>query len=180
MQSMRTKVKQVRSEYTNTTKTLTKLEDQMNQLMKPEEEAELIAKLENKPTKEPTLTRVPFPSLLEEKQKWDETEYLADRSSIRLKGVLEDVLVEVRSFIILADSIILDFEEGREIHILLGRPFLAIFRSTIDLENNELTMKIKGKKTSSKNETSEGMWSGTMDARRTLIETKQKEHPWAR
>lgn len=37
---------------------------------------------------------------------------------------------------------VLDFEEYRDIPILQGRPFLAISRSTIDLNINELTMKI--------------------------------------
>ncbi|KAA3484179.1 RNA-directed DNA polymerase-like protein [Gossypium australe] len=51
-------------------------------------------------------------------------------------GVQEDVLVKVRSFIIPINFLVLDFEEDRGISILLGRPFLAIFRSTIDLEKN--------------------------------------------
>ncbi|KAA3480830.1 DNA damage-inducible protein 1-like [Gossypium australe] len=42
------------------------------------------------------------------------------------------------------DFIILDFEKDHVIPILLGRPFLARSRSTIDLENNELTMRING------------------------------------
>ncbi|KAA3477290.1 Retrovirus-related Pol polyprotein from transposon opus [Gossypium australe] len=67
---------------------------------------------------------------------------LVNRSSIRPKSVLEYVLVKVQSFIIPTDFVVLDFEEDREIPILLGRPFLATFRSTIDLEKNELTMKI--------------------------------------
>ncbi|KAA3473834.1 acidic leucine-rich nuclear phosphoprotein 32 family member B-like [Gossypium australe] len=69
---------------------------------------------------------------------------LADKSSVHLKRVLEDVLVKVRSFIISVDFVVLDFEEDREIPILLERPNLATSRSTIDLENNELTMKING------------------------------------
>ncbi|KAA3483652.1 hypothetical protein EPI10_005802 [Gossypium australe] len=61
-----------------------------------------------------------------------------------MKRVLEDVLIKVRSFIILVDFVVLDFEEDRERSILLGRPFLATSRSTIDLEKNKLTMKING------------------------------------
>ncbi|KAA3469674.1 hypothetical protein EPI10_015438 [Gossypium australe] len=41
------------------------------------------------------------------------------------KGILEDVLVKVRSFIIPTNVIILDFEKDCEIPILLGKPFLA-------------------------------------------------------
>lgn len=69
---------------------------------------------------------------------------LANRLSVQLKGVLEDMLVKVRSFTILIDFIILYFDENCEIPILLGRPFLAMSKSTIDLENNELTMRING------------------------------------
>ncbi|KAA3465702.1 Integrase, catalytic core [Gossypium australe] len=61
------------------------------------------------------------------------TLHLDDRSSIRPKRVLEDVLVKVHNFIILVDFIILDFEEDCEIPILLGRPFLATSRSIINL-----------------------------------------------
>lgn len=60
------------------------------------------------------------------------------------KGVLEDVLVKVRSFIVPTDFVILDFEGDCEIPILLGKPFLVTSKSTIDLEKNELTMKING------------------------------------
>lgn len=55
-----------------------------------------------------------------------------------------DLLVKVCSFIILIDFVILNFEDDNKILILLGRPFLATSRSTIYLENNELTMKING------------------------------------
>ncbi|KAA3484988.1 bromodomain-containing protein [Gossypium australe] len=47
---------------------------------------------------------------------------LADRSLACPKGVLEDVLFKVRSFIIPKNFVVLDFEEDREISILLGRP----------------------------------------------------------
>ncbi|KAA3487945.1 Retrovirus-related Pol polyprotein from transposon opus [Gossypium australe] len=73
------------------------------------------------------------------------TLHLADRPSVQLKGVLEDVLVKMRSFIIPIDFIILDFDDDRKIPILLGRPFLAMSKSTIDLEKNELTIRINGR-----------------------------------
>ncbi|KAA3469748.1 Retrovirus-related Pol polyprotein from transposon opus [Gossypium australe] len=56
---------------------------------------------------------------------------LADRSS-------------VHSFIISVDFVILDFKEDLEMPILLGRPFLATSKSTIDLQKNELTIRING------------------------------------
>ncbi|KAA3479885.1 Integrase, catalytic core [Gossypium australe] len=70
---------------------------------------------------------------------------LVDRSLVYLKGVLKDVLVKLRGFIIPVDFLVLDFEEDHDIPILLGRPFLATSNSTIDFEQNELIMKINGK-----------------------------------
>ncbi|KAA3474004.1 hypothetical protein EPI10_024339 [Gossypium australe] len=67
-----------------------------------------------------------------------------DRSLVHPKGVLEDVLAKVCSFINSVDFVILNFEEDREIPILLDRPFLATSKSTIDLEKNKFTMKING------------------------------------
>ncbi|KAA3466085.1 hypothetical protein EPI10_001203 [Gossypium australe] len=59
---------------------------------------------------------------------------LAYRSLVQPKGVSEDVLVKVRTFTIPIGFVILNFEEDREIPILLGRPFLATSKSTIDLK----------------------------------------------
>ncbi|KAA3461367.1 gag-asp_proteas domain-containing protein [Gossypium australe] len=55
---------------------------------------------------------------------------LTDRSSVQPKGVLEDVLVKVRNFIIPVEFVILDFKEDHGLPILLGGPFLATSRST--------------------------------------------------
>ncbi|MBA0789647.1 hypothetical protein Gotri_028142 [Gossypium trilobum] len=214
---MRMVVKLVQSKCTNSTKTCTKLEDQMSQLMimmgdikrqigtdipsstennsrtegkehvkerpleaedepKSEEVITPIVEPKKEITKDYAIAKIPFTSRLEEKQKRDGDEalyglgasinlmslsifenlglgelkntqitlQLVERSSVHPKGVLKDVLVKVRSFIILTDFLVLDFEEDREILILLGRPFLPTSRSSIDLENNELTMKING------------------------------------
>ncbi|XP_019229459.1 PREDICTED: uncharacterized protein LOC109220129 [Nicotiana attenuata] len=50
---------------------------------------------------------------------------LADRSLAHTEGVIEDVLVQVGSFIFPADFIILDYEPDQEVPFILGRPFLA-------------------------------------------------------
>ena len=67
---------------------------------------------------------------------------LADRSLTYPKGIVEDVLVKVDKFIFPADFIVLDFEEDREIPIILGRPFLATGRTLIDVQRGELTMRV--------------------------------------
>ncbi|KAA3462831.1 oligopeptide transporter 4-like [Gossypium australe] len=185
MQSMRTDVKQMQSECTNSTRTLTKLEDQMSQLMsmmgdiKRQISTHIPSNTEDNPQREGKehvkVIALRSVKLIEKGPKFSKflkemmtrrkeikvgehvnlnafwnlkatqiTLQLVNRSSVYPNGVLEDVLVNVRSFIIPVDFIVLDFKDDHEIPILLGRPFLATSRSTIDLEKNELTMKING------------------------------------
>lgn len=59
------------------------------------------------------------------------------------RGVVEDVLVKVDKFIFPADFIILDYEEDKDVPIILGRPFLATGRAIIDVQQGELTMKVQ-------------------------------------
>ncbi|XP_074377709.1 uncharacterized protein LOC141719231 [Apium graveolens] len=68
---------------------------------------------------------------------------LADRSITYPRGVVEDVLVKVDKLIFLADFIILDFEEDKKIHIIMGRPFLATGRTLIDVQKGGLTMRVQ-------------------------------------
>lgn len=44
----------------------------------------------------------------------------------------------------MTDFIALNFKEDLEIFIILGRPFLATSRTTVDVEKGELTMDIDG------------------------------------
>ncbi|XP_016745114.1 uncharacterized protein [Gossypium hirsutum] len=81
---------------------------------------------------------------LGELKEMEVTLQLADRSLVCPKGFLEDVLVRVRQFIFRIDFIMLEFEEDLEIPILLGRPFLTIYRATIDVGWGELIMDNKG------------------------------------
>ena len=57
--------------------------------------------------------------------------------------MIEDVLVKVDKFIFPADFIVLDIEEGQEIPIILGRPFLATGRAMIDVQKEELKLKVQ-------------------------------------
>ena len=59
---------------------------------------------------------------------------MADRSLKIPNGVVENLLVKVGEFIFPADFVILDMEEEGHNSIILGRPFLAIARATIDVE----------------------------------------------
>ena len=59
------------------------------------------------------------------------------------RGVIEDVLAKVDKFIFLADFIVLDMEEDKEIPIILGRPFLATGRAMIDIQRGELKLRVQ-------------------------------------
>ncbi|XP_019240138.1 PREDICTED: uncharacterized protein LOC109220128, partial [Nicotiana attenuata] len=67
---------------------------------------------------------------------------LADRSLAHPEGVIEDVLVQVGSFIFPADFIILDYEPDQEVPFILGRPFLATGRAIIDVCEGKTTMRV--------------------------------------
>ena len=71
------------------------------------------------------------------------TLHLADRSLKHPKGVTEDVLVKVNKFIFLANFIVLDMEEDKEIPIILGRPSLATGRAMIDVQRGELKLRVQ-------------------------------------
>ncbi|XP_024027977.1 uncharacterized protein LOC112093540 [Morus notabilis] len=69
--------------------------------------------------------------------------YLADRSIKYPRGIIEDVLVKVDKFIFPADFIVLDMEEGQEILIILGRPFLATGRTLINVQKGHLILRFQ-------------------------------------
>ena len=58
--------------------------------------------------------------------------------------MIEDVLVKVDKFIFLADFIVLDVEEDKEIPIILGRPFLVTSGALIDVQKGELKLRALG------------------------------------
>ncbi|XP_062089289.1 uncharacterized protein LOC133795851 [Humulus lupulus] len=71
---------------------------------------------------------------------------LADRSLAHPDREIEDVLVRVDKFIFPDDYIVLDYEADREVPIILGRPFLVIGRTLIDVQKGELTMRVQDEK----------------------------------
>ncbi|XP_070015283.1 uncharacterized protein [Nicotiana sylvestris] len=64
---------------------------------------------------------------------------MANRTMKRSLGIIDNVLVCVDKFILLADFVILDCEVDYEVPIILGRPFLATEKALIDVEAGELT-----------------------------------------
>ncbi|KAI4371863.1 hypothetical protein MLD38_010163 [Melastoma candidum] len=67
---------------------------------------------------------------------------LADRSITHPWGVVEDVLVNVADLILPADFLILEMEADKEVSIILGRPFLATGRTSIDVADGILKMRV--------------------------------------
>ena len=59
---------------------------------------------------------------------------LADRSHTYREGKIEDVLVKVDKLIFLVDFIVLDFEADKEVPDILGRHFLAMRKTLIDVQ----------------------------------------------
>ncbi|KAK4716583.1 hypothetical protein R3W88_014921 [Solanum pinnatisectum] len=53
-------------------------------------------------------------------------------------GVLQDVLVKVKSFIFPVDFVILDCDVDFEVPIILGRPFLATGRALVDMVKGKM------------------------------------------
>ncbi|XP_074562856.1 uncharacterized protein LOC141819459, partial [Curcuma longa] len=65
---------------------------------------------------------------------------LADHSCRYPMGIVEDVSVEVGGFTVPIDFVVLDMEEDPSIPIILGRSFLAIAGTTIDVKNHKLSL----------------------------------------
>ncbi|XP_070010260.1 uncharacterized protein [Nicotiana sylvestris] len=61
-------------------------------------------------------------------------------------SIIDDVLVRVDKFILLADFVILDCEGDYEVPIILDRPFLATGKAIIDMEAGELTFRVGDEK----------------------------------
>ncbi|XP_017628807.1 uncharacterized protein LOC108471747 [Gossypium arboreum] len=65
---------------------------------------------------------------------------LVDQSITHPKGKIKDIFVRVDKFIFTAEFVVLDFEEDKEVPIILGRPFLEIGRTLIVTELEELVV----------------------------------------
>nr|GEV21849.1 reverse transcriptase domain-containing protein [Tanacetum cinerariifolium] len=70
---------------------------------------------------------------------------LADRSITRPKGVAKDVFVKVGKFHFLTDFVVIDFEAGPRVPLILGRSFLRTARALIDVYGEEITIWVNDK-----------------------------------
>ena len=65
---------------------------------------------------------------------------LADRSTTRPYGVIEDVLVRVKHFIFSTDFMVMDICEDTDISVILGRPFMLTASFIVDMGRKKLEM----------------------------------------
>ena len=69
---------------------------------------------------------------------------MVDRSYKHPRGVIENVLVKVDKFLFPTDFFILDMEEDDKVPIILGRPFLAIEKAQINVQEGEPKLRVQG------------------------------------
>ena len=67
---------------------------------------------------------------------------LADHSTKKPHGIIEDVLVKVDKFIFPVDFVVLDFEKDSKCPLILGRPFLNIGKAIIDVHEGKITLRV--------------------------------------
>nr|GEX44633.1 reverse transcriptase domain-containing protein [Tanacetum cinerariifolium] len=67
---------------------------------------------------------------------------LANQSITRPKGVVEDVFVKVGKFHFPIDFVVVDFEAGPCVPLILGRSFLRTGHSLIDVYGEEITIRV--------------------------------------
>ncbi|GJZ59602.1 reverse transcriptase domain-containing protein [Tanacetum coccineum] len=86
-------------------------------------------------------------SLLSNKEKLIElantpfNENCSHRILARPKGIAKDVFVLVGKFTFLADFVIVDYESGPRVPLILGRPFLRTARALIDVHVEEMILR---------------------------------------
>lgn len=59
------------------------------------------------------------------------------------RGLIEDVQVKIYKFILSTNFIVLDMEEDEEISLILGRTFLAMGRTLIDVRKVKLVLRFE-------------------------------------
>ncbi|GJZ64613.1 reverse transcriptase domain-containing protein [Tanacetum coccineum] len=67
---------------------------------------------------------------------------LSDRSITHPKGLAEDVYVKVGKFHFLTDFVVVDFEAGSRVPLILRRSFLRIGCALIDVYGEEITLRV--------------------------------------
>ena len=67
---------------------------------------------------------------------------MVDRTLAHPEGILEDVLIKVVKFIFPVDFVVIDIEEDKQVPLMLGRPFLEIGATLINVKKGELSLRV--------------------------------------
>jgi len=67
---------------------------------------------------------------------------LADRTTIRPVGFVDNIPVKIEGIYIPADFMVVDIDEDPQVPILLGRPFLATAGDIIDVQNGRMIFQV--------------------------------------
>ncbi|XP_019230006.1 PREDICTED: uncharacterized protein LOC109210978 [Nicotiana attenuata] len=67
---------------------------------------------------------------------------LADQTTVISEGIVEDVLVWVDKFVFPVDFIVVNMEQNKEVPLILGRPFLAMGRAILDIQERQLMLRV--------------------------------------
>ena len=67
---------------------------------------------------------------------------LADRTVKEPEGIVEDVLVRAGKFIFPVNFVVLDFEEDKDVPLILSMPFLYTAKVIIDVYDGTLTLRV--------------------------------------
>jgi hypothetical protein len=70
---------------------------------------------------------------------------LADRSTMKLVGYVEDVPVKIEGTYIPTDFVVIDIEEDDDVPIILGRPFLATAGALVDVKFGRIVFQVSDK-----------------------------------
>ncbi|GKG15506.1 reverse transcriptase domain-containing protein, partial [Tanacetum coccineum] len=70
------------------------------------------------------------------------TPELVDRSITQPIGIAEDVYLKVGKFTFPADFVVVDFDAGSRVPLILERSFLKTGRALIDVYEGELTLRV--------------------------------------
>jgi len=71
---------------------------------------------------------------------------LADRTIVHPIGFVEDIPVKIEGIYIPADFMVVDIDEDPQVHILLGRPFLATVGAIVDVKNGRIIFEVSDEK----------------------------------
>ena len=69
---------------------------------------------------------------------------LVDRSYQHPRGVIENVILKVDKFLFPTNFVILDMEDDNKVPNILGRPFLAMGKAQINVQEGELKLRVQG------------------------------------